>query len=183
MTKTGRMLILFFFLSQNLFAQDIVPVDSVKKTCYFADFGPSLYVGPEFMFPSPFVYNANLTFRYWLYTRTSNCKRVYDNDINFSIGYANLNQENLLKLKIGDIFKILPRTQVKLKIGFFYDVFFGKNELNQFADLHIGYTVNSNKYLFLGVLVPIKTTETFSNQTYLTLGIDFQLFSRFVYVN
>ena len=179
MTKYVFLLFILLLPAKNIFSQtkiiDSIPVEQISTRS--VNFGNSISVGPEYIPLYPSQYGANLNYRFWYRTVT---KRIMtDNTINLSAGYARLINENLLKLKAGDLVLI----KNKFRLGIFADYFRGAN--TKFLALDCNFGIQTYRcYFYVG---GIQSLQNWGNEKgtkiNISIGFDFYILNKKVYIN
>jgi hypothetical protein len=164
--------------SENTFSQsetDSIPLDRNVRSI---NLGNSISLGPEYIPFYPSQYGANLNYRFWFRTVNHMYNRTTDNTINISAGYSRLINENILRLKVGDLIRI----KNKIHLGILMDYFIGSNTSLLALDYHIGikgHLINRNCYFYIGGIQPIKNWGTEKKiKSNISIGFDFYIINR-----
>lgn len=145
------------------------------------NYGSSISLGPEYFPLNSSLYGANLNYRFWFRTVTK--KGTTDNIINLSAGNLRLINEDILKLKVGDMISLKTLRRSSIRLGVFADYFAGSGTQILSLDCNIGLQTH-RFYFYVGGIQPLVKKKNDRNiNTNISIGFDFYIINRKTYIN
>ena len=176
------LILITLMTSDNIFSQtktsDTLTINRPRRSI---NFGNSISLGPEYLPLNPSIYGANFNYRFWYRTVTE--KRTTDDIINLSAGYLRLINEDILKLKVGDMISLKKFGSSSIRLGIFADYFAGSQTQILSLDCNIGLQTH-RFYFYLGGIQPLVKNKNDNNiNTNISIGFDFYIINRKAYFN
>lgn len=176
---TRHLLIASIFFLQSLIPSFGQTNDSLqtRRGGGYVNKGPSISLGPEYIFANRNLFGANINFRYWYRTGGAGHIRA-DNTINISTGLFCMQNESLFKFEVGDLILFKSTRPGHIRIGVFADYLLS-NTTNIIAfDCSIGLHTPS-LFIYIGGILPILENQNDSRiKTGFSVGVDIYIFER-----